>query len=133
VFGWENNGIPKWCKDERGTPLSVKTVVAAELTILFKGAIVKGMSRICTLKADLSALAGALQPQEGKKRIFKRNGKPFYRVDYYVCVYFGGTQLRANLQWKDNVSPFASPLTSLLTKSQGVFREGPVEVMPNLS
>jgi hypothetical protein len=50
------------------------------------------MNHICTLKADLSSLAGALQSQDGKKRIFKRNGKSFYRVDYHVCVYFGGTQ-----------------------------------------
>jgi hypothetical protein len=88
------------------------------------------MRLLCTLKADLSSLAGALQPQNGKKRIFKKDGNPFYRVDYDVCVYFGGTQLRANLQWKDKVSTLASPLVSLLTKSQGVLCEGPVAVMP---
>jgi hypothetical protein len=64
------------------------------------------MSHICTLKADLSSLAGALQPHDGKKRIFKKDGNPFYRVDYHVCVYFGGTQLGAKLQWMDNVSTY---------------------------
>jgi hypothetical protein len=74
------------------------------------------MRLLCTLKADLSSLAGALQLRDGKKRIIKKDGKPFYRVDYHVCVYFGGTQLRAKLQWMDNVSTFASFLPSLLTK-----------------
>jgi len=56
------------------------------------------MRLICTLNADLSALAAGLQIQTGP------HGERFYRVDYYVYVYFGGTQLRAKLQWKENVS-----------------------------
>jgi hypothetical protein len=67
-----------------------------------QGAIVKGMRLICTLSADLSSLAGALQIQTGPHR------ERFYRVDYDVCVYFGGTQLRAKLQWKDKVNIFAT-------------------------
>jgi hypothetical protein len=85
------------------------------------------MRLVCTLNADLSALAGALQIQTGKR------GKMFYRVDYNVCVYFGGTQLRANLQWKENVGTFAFRNLFLLTSSQGVLREGPVTVMPYVS
>jgi len=85
------------------------------------------MRLICTLKADLSALARVLQKQTGA------HGKKFYRVDYIVCVYFGGTQLRAKLQWKERVSTFTSWNLSLLTKSQGILREGPVEVMPYIS
>jgi hypothetical protein len=85
------------------------------------------MRLICTLNADLSALAGALQIASGPL------GKRFYRVDYEVCVYFGGTQLRAKLQWKERVSTFTSLNPSLFTKSQGVLREGPVTVMPYVS
>jgi hypothetical protein len=85
------------------------------------------MRLICTLNADLSSLAGALQIQTGKA------GKTFYRFDYNVCVSFEGTQLRANLQWRENVSIFASLLPSFLTKSQGVVRDGPVAVMPYVS
>jgi hypothetical protein len=103
------------------------------MDLFVQGAIMKGMSHVCTLKADLSSLAGALQPQEGKKIIFKRDGKPFYRVDYEVCVYFGGTQLCANLQWKDYVGTFVSRNLFLLTNSQGEHREGPVNVMPDVS
>ncbi|KIM20664.1 hypothetical protein M408DRAFT_333875 [Serendipita vermifera MAFF 305830] len=92
VFAWEGDSIPTWCKDEHG-------------------GVLKGMRLICTLNADLSALAGGLQT------MITRHGKKFYRVDYNVCVYFGGTQLRAKLQWKE----------------KGVFREGPVTVMPYIA
>lgn len=91
VFSWEEDGTPTWCKDEHGL-------------------VMKGMRRICTLNADLSALAGGLQIKSGPR------GTSFYRVDYEVCVYFGGTQLRAKLQWKE----------------EGVLHEGPVTVMPYL-
>jgi hypothetical protein len=60
-------------------------------------------------------------------------GKRFYRVDYDVCIYFGGTQLQAKLQWKESVSVSSSGNASLLTKSQGFLREGPVTVMPYVS
>jgi hypothetical protein len=82
------------------------------------------MRLICTLNANLSALAGALEIQTGS------HGQRFYRVDYNVCVYFGGTQLRANLQWKERVRAFTSLNLPLLTKWQGILREGPVTVVP---
>jgi hypothetical protein len=62
-----------------------------------------------------------------------KGGKRFYRVDYNVYVYFGGTQLRAKLQWKEKVSSFTSRSLFLLTHWQGVPREGPVNVMPYVS
>ncbi|KIM20151.1 hypothetical protein M408DRAFT_30596, partial [Serendipita vermifera MAFF 305830] len=92
VFAWEGNGVPTWCKEEDGTAL-------------------EGMRLICTLNANLSTLAGGLQIKSGPR------GKRFYQVDYDVCVYFGGTQLRAKLEWKE----------------RGRFREGPVTVMPYIS
>ena len=98
-----------------------------ELTGFFQGAAVQGMRLICILNADLSALALRHQKQTGPR------GNKFYRVDYDVCVYFGGTQLRANLQWKESVSAFISCNLSLLINSQGVLREGPVQVMPYVS
>jgi hypothetical protein len=105
--------------------LSVKTIAQSLNTPSFHpGAVMKGMRLICTLSADLSALAGALQLQTGP------HGGRFYRVDYNVCVYFGGTQLRAHLEWEERVSTFTSRNLSLLTTSQGVLREGPAKVMP---
>jgi hypothetical protein len=65
-----------------------------------QGTVMKGMRLVCTLNADLSALAGGLQIKTGP------HGKKFYRVDYDVCVYFGGTRLCAKLQWNEGVSTF---------------------------
>jgi hypothetical protein len=60
------------------------------------------MRLICTLKADLSQLANGIKTMDGPQ------GKSFYRVDYIVCVYFGETQVRAKLQWKEKASAVAS-------------------------
>ncbi|KIM26377.1 hypothetical protein M408DRAFT_330568 [Serendipita vermifera MAFF 305830] len=89
VFAWDGEDVPVWCKDEDGN-------------------VLKGMRLICTLNADLSALEGGLQMMNGPR------GTKFYRVDYNVCVYFGGTQIRAKLQWKE----------------KGVIRESQVAVIP---
>lgn len=91
IFAWEGDDIPTWCKDEQRR-------------------VMNGMRLICTLQANLSAFAGGLELKNGPR------GKKFYQVDYDVCVYFGGTQLRAKLQWKE----------------KGKLREGPVTVMPYL-
>lgn len=92
IFAWEGDGVPIWCKDETGNVLN-------------------GMRPVCILNADLSALSGGLQITTGNR------GKRFYRVDYNVCVYFGGTQLHAKLQWKE----------------KGLPREGPVMVIPYIT
>jgi len=84
----------------------------------------EGMRFIGNLNADLSALAAGLPIKNGPR------GMRFYRVDYDVCVYSGGTRLLAGLQWREGVSIFASRNSSLLIKSQGVLREGPVTVIP---
>ncbi|KIM26376.1 hypothetical protein M408DRAFT_330567 [Serendipita vermifera MAFF 305830] len=92
VFAWEGDDRPIWCKDEHGV-------------------VLKGMRHICTLNANLSPLVGGLQVKDGPR------GTKFYRVDYDVCIYFGGTQLRAKLEWKE----------------KGVAMEGPIMVMPYVS
>ena len=43
---------------------------------------------VCTLRANLSALSGALQPQKGL------NGETFWRVDHTLAILFGGTSLK---------------------------------------
>jgi hypothetical protein len=72
--------------------------------------MLEGMRLICTLNADLSQLAGGLQIKAGPV------GTRFYRVDFDVCVYFGGTQLHAKIQWKERVSVSSSDNPSPLTK-----------------
>ena len=61
------------------------------------GTLLPGMRRICTLKADLSSLKGSLKVQKGPK------GQDFWRVEHSVAILFGGTQLRARLQWYEGV------------------------------
>lgn len=85
------------------------------------------MRLICTLNADLSALAGAIQIRH------RHRGRRFYRVDYNVCVYFGGTQLCAKLQWYRAVSSFTFHNTYFLIFSQSVLHESEVKVMPYVS
>lgn len=91
------------------------------------GVVLEGMRPICTLSANLSALAGGLQIRNGPR------GKRFYRVDYDVYVYFGGTQLHAKLQWKEGVGTFACRNPSPLTISQKALCESEVKVMPYIS
>lgn len=62
------------------------------------GNLLPGMRRVCTLKADLSNLVNSLKVQKGPR------GQDFWRVEHSVAVLFGGTQLRARLQWYEGVS-----------------------------
>jgi hypothetical protein len=56
------------------------------------------MRPICTISADLSRLAPALEMLEGI------GGCKYWRVDFKILVMFGGTKLRARLQWEEEVS-----------------------------
>ncbi|KIM20211.1 hypothetical protein M408DRAFT_334072 [Serendipita vermifera MAFF 305830] len=90
VYAWEGIGsAPRWCKDE-------------------KGATIPGMRFMCTLDADLSALVSSLTAKSNSR------GEKFYRVDYDVCIHFGGTRLRASLEWQEGKRT----------------RRGPVSVIP---
>jgi hypothetical protein len=67
-------------------------------TFNYLGGLLPNMRRVCTLKADLSNLANSLKVQKGPR------GQDFWRVEHSVAVLFGGTQLRARLQWYEGVS-----------------------------
>ncbi|KIM20213.1 hypothetical protein M408DRAFT_334073 [Serendipita vermifera MAFF 305830] len=54
-----------------------------------------GMRLMCTLDVDLSVLASSLQIRSGSQ------DTRLYRVDYDICVYFRGTDLRASLEWRE--------------------------------
>jgi hypothetical protein len=55
------------------------------------------MTLLCTLKADLSALAPSLQKKIGP------GGKEYYQADFSVSIYFAASQLKANLEWYEGV------------------------------
>lgn len=105
VYVWEGNGpIPRWCKDEDG--MLAYSMFAKPLDqYAFQGRVAHGMTHMCTLDADLSPLASSL-------KITGKGNKMFYRAEYDVCVYLGGTSLRASLEWRDEVS-LANGLNSL--------------------
>jgi len=54
---------------------------------------------VCTLEADLSGLQGSLVAQRDPT-----TGMSYYTVGFTVAVLFGGTTLKAQLRWFENVS-----------------------------
>jgi len=54
-----------------------------------------GFRRVCTIRADLSGLSGALRRDVGLNGVF-------WRARYSVALKFGGTELRASLIWEEN-------------------------------
>jgi hypothetical protein len=54
---------------------------------------------VCQLKADLSGLRRSLVAKWSPAREMN-----YYTVEFTVAVFFGGTILKANLRWYENVS-----------------------------
>ena len=54
---------------------------------------------VCQLEADLSGLQRSLVAQRNPI-----TGISYYTVRFTVAVFFGGTTLRANLRWYEDVS-----------------------------
>ncbi|KAF8695760.1 ATP binding, partial [Rhizoctonia solani] len=69
--------------------------------------ILPDFRKSCTISADLRGLEGALERRKG------RRGN-FWSLKIDVCMRFGGTELEAYIEWKD----------------EGVTRTGPVFVVP---
>ena len=53
---------------------------------------------VCKLVADLSGLRGFLKVERGS------DGQEFWKVTFYVKIFFGGTALKARLAWYEGVS-----------------------------
>lgn len=53
---------------------------------------------MCTITGDLRNVEDALERNIGLL------GAEFWSLDVNVCIRFGGTELEANLEWKENVS-----------------------------
>jgi len=54
---------------------------------------------VCKLKADLSGLRRSLVPQ-----LNPTTGLTYYTISFTIAILFGGTTLKANLRWYENVS-----------------------------
>lgn len=57
------------------------------------------MRLICVINANLSGL------RDSTKVYRDDQGEQYWKIRFKVAVMFGGTQLRARLIWKENVSP----------------------------
>jgi hypothetical protein len=92
------------------TSLSALTVSRASKTpqssqpyfIFPSGGLNPGFERACTICADMSQLARTLKPKSGL------DGGTFLEVLYQVGITFGGTELKAFVQWKENVRIMSS-------------------------
>ncbi|QRV90319.1 heat shock protein 70 kDa 12A [Ceratobasidium sp. AG-Ba] len=56
--------------------------------------IIDGFKVICEINADLNGMAGSLKKQEGKQG-------SYYRLDFNLCLEFGGVELKAYLEWDE--------------------------------
>lgn len=77
LVGYSRNGNPAW--------LTNKT-----------GAYLPGFRHSCDISANLDGLSGALQPRIGVR------GAMYWRLDFDVCIRFGGTELEAYLEWEED-------------------------------
>jgi len=70
--------------------------LCSKINIQFQnvGNLNAGFRQVCTVKADLSGLSGALTRHVGPDGVF-------WRVYYSVALKFGGTELRASLIWQE--------------------------------
>lgn len=53
---------------------------------------------LCTIEADTSGIARALQPRYGP------SGNSYFYMEYDIVLLFGLTEMKAQISWKENVS-----------------------------
>ena len=95
----------------------------------FAGDMKPRFREVCELEADLSGLQRSLVAQRNPA-----TGVMYYTVNYTVAILFGGTTLKAQLRWLENVS--VEPNRTHQRKAeiyryQGQLREGPITIIPN--
>lgn len=109
ILAWHGEGCPAFCVDLFGQTyfLLMTLIIYCSQRIGQIGTPLDGMKTLCTITADLACLFSLLQEQSGP------NGEKYWMITFQVCVIFGGTQLKAFLQWKEGVCPvicFASSI-----------------------
>ena len=82
--------------------------------ITLSGNLAYGIENVCTISADLSGLSGALKQRRG-------SDGTYWTLTYKVGIQFGGTELQAYLEWREDVSAsvpeFGLSLTILYTET----------------
>lgn len=61
----------------------------------------------CSIEGDLSAL------QSIAPKLIGLNNVVYQEIHYDIVLWFGGPELKAQLRWKENVSPFIYPAMTI--------------------
>ncbi|KAG8775594.1 hypothetical protein FRC12_001400 [Ceratobasidium sp. 428] len=88
--------------------LTIENYLTSGYTINMASNLNPGYEKICEVEADLSGMGGALQKKSGP-------GGDYYEHIFTVALQFGGTELRAFLEWK----------------ADGKTRTGPASILPS--
>lgn len=96
ILAWYDHNCPEWSTDEKGAMIYLRwhTINACPFST---GNVLEGLQTACRIEADLSALCPLLLKSVNKK------GKEFWTVKYQVGIQFGGTELKALVQWREGV------------------------------
>ncbi|KAJ1303449.1 hypothetical protein OPQ81_011638 [Rhizoctonia solani] len=89
LFAYSGHGCPEWAYS-------------------LDGKLYPGFQGVCTIRANLENLQGALRAGFGGR------GFRYWSLKFDVCIRFGGTELESYMEWEEN----------------GVKRTGPVSIIP---
>ncbi|KZV88104.1 hypothetical protein EXIGLDRAFT_679279 [Exidia glandulosa HHB12029] len=94
---YEKNPSPRELGDFSCELLYCDAPIPPNYAADLEGALLPSVRHACTLKADLSRLYNNLEVKR-----HQRTGKPYWRLNFKVEVFFGQTSLCANLVWNEN-------------------------------
>ncbi|KAG9075145.1 hypothetical protein FRC06_010248 [Ceratobasidium sp. 370] len=77
LYAWTSDRLsaPEWVTDASGN-------------------VIDGYSVICSITADLSGMRGSLKKQRGEHGTY-------YKLEFQLCLEFGGVELKAFLEWNE--------------------------------
>jgi hypothetical protein len=96
LFAYSGDDEPAWAWNRTGECSHIP-VINLLLNVL-SGNLLPNFQKVCTISANISDLEGVLERNVGL------HGEVYWSLDIDVCICFGGTELKAYLEWKENVS-----------------------------
>lgn len=100
VFAYDGAEVdPKFLRDSSGESCLDYSFVQELYSCphLILGSMLPGFRRICQVVGDLSALSGSLVRDVGLEG-------EYWKLNYWIGIKFGGTELEAVLIWEEKVS-----------------------------
>lgn len=98
VYSYSGEAEPSWARNKQGDSYACLHLNRSSSKFSRKGTLLPEFSHSCTIEADLDNLSGALEQEVGI------HGDSYWSLIFDVCIRFGGTELEAYLEWKENVS-----------------------------